>query len=85
MSLLTKVAEFDGFELYHTSASTPEWANLKLVKLDRNGPKHAWWLAWNGERLARNKDAGLLEQHNPEIADKVREAAQANILTRRPQ
>lgn len=80
--VLTEIAKIDDFTLFHTSGSTPEWAALKLVRLD--GPKKAWWLGWNGERLARNSDTELLEQYHPDVAEKVRVAAQASILTRRP-
>ena len=41
----------------------------------RNGeqPMHKanWWLGWNGERLARNHDARLLYENNPEIFEWV--------------
>lgn len=82
---LTKVAAFGDFELYHTSASTPEWASLKLVRLDKSARKQTWWLGWNGERLAHSKDGAVLEQHDPDTAFLVCELAQASILTRRPQ
>ena len=38
----------------------PAWSRRWLKKWN-------WWLAWNGERLGRNHDAGLLETHQPEI------------------
>ena len=29
--------------------------------------KRNWWLGWNGERLAKNCDAGKLHQYHPDI------------------
>lgn len=40
------------------------WLNLKVV---RAGGKNIWWLAWNGNRLMRSKDAGKLAEHNPKV------------------
>jgi hypothetical protein len=51
----------------------PPWQSFKLVFSDphrdrrRRQPKHTWWLGHNGERLARNTDAGHLAAHYPEI------------------
>jgi len=43
------------------------WENLKLE--GPPGPKRNWWLGWGYReaRLARNRDAGLLVEHHPEI------------------
>ena len=52
------------------SIGTAPWSGIKLQFRPvrrRDRPKHNWWLNWNGERLARNRDASLLEQYNPEI------------------
>ena len=38
----------------------PQGASGKL-------PKRHWWLGFNGTRMSRNRDAELLEQHQPEI------------------
>jgi hypothetical protein len=40
-------------------------ARLKLIR--PLGKKRNWWLGWNGERLAKNRDAVLLFKHEPEI------------------
>jgi hypothetical protein len=48
------------------------WTNFKLeLHSDKNWPKKNWWLAWNGQRLSRTKDAYLLERHQPEIYEWV--------------
>jgi hypothetical protein len=47
------------------------WMNLKLQKTKAgripSSEKRVWHLAWNGERLARNTDAGKLAKDDPEI------------------
>ena len=41
------------------------WTSLKLVNPSTPRKKN-WWLGWNGERLAKNADAGKLFTHHPE-------------------
>lgn len=77
---MTLVAEYGDFRLFHRpEKSSDEWANLKLIL---GCPKYAakkrnWWLAWNGERLARNRDAATLLEHRPEIHEWVIETLKA--------
>jgi hypothetical protein len=67
----------EGWILYCRHQSE-EWINLKLVSTNGRGirkernRKRNWWLAWNGERLANNTDAGKLNEHHPEIYAWVR-------------
>jgi len=59
----------------------PPWYSYKLVCPKRPGgktTKRNWWLGWNGERLARNKDAAQLAKHFPDIYEQVQ-----TILRRR--
>jgi len=52
----------------------PPWYSYKLACPKRPGgrtTKKSWWLGWNGERLARNRDAGLLAKHFPDIYEQV--------------
>ena len=65
---LKAIATHNDFTLYDRFDQTVgKWRNLKLVRTADSAVKRNWWLAWNGERLARSRDAGLLVQHNPEI------------------
>ena len=54
-------------------APSGRWRNLKL-KRKGSHLKGNWWLAWNGERLARNRDAFLLEHYLPEVCASVTDA-----------
>jgi hypothetical protein len=58
----------DHFTLYERPGGSNGWINLKLIA-ECDLPKHNWWLAWNGSRLAQNRDAKLLRNHQPEIFD----------------
>jgi hypothetical protein len=66
------IAERAGFQLVHRSMNG-EWHNLKLVLLDGRYRKRNWWLAWNGDRLARSSDATKLHQYRRDIYDWVTE------------
>jgi hypothetical protein len=59
----------NGFTLYEREGcSTAQWRSLKLVREPRKaGKQNAWWLGWNGERLARNTDTKKLAKHHPEV------------------
>jgi hypothetical protein len=58
-----------GFELYElVHLRLTGWTNLKLTAA--NGlKKRNWSLGWNGVRLSRSEDAGLLMEFEPEIYD----------------
>jgi hypothetical protein len=75
MRLIGKVGEFELFESKPVSADG--WQSLRLIRTG-NGKfrKRSWWLGWNGERLAENRDAKILEEHYPEIYVAVIEAVQ---------
>jgi hypothetical protein len=66
--LMLKISETpDGFVLFERPSKANEvWRSLKLTCSERR-KKRNWWLGWNGERLARNRDAGLLAEHDPEV------------------
>jgi hypothetical protein len=73
MKLIGKVGDFELFE--RTKDGFSEWRDFKLVRSGTGKfPKRNWWLAWNGDRLARGRDAVLLEEHYPEIHAAVIEA-----------
>jgi hypothetical protein len=57
------------FTLYDRSCPTGQWRNLRLARQQHQEkvPKSNWWLAWNGERLARNRDAGKLAEYHPAV------------------
>ena len=75
MRLIGKVGDFELFD--RTKDGFVEWRDFKLVRTGKGEfPKRNWWLAWNGERLANNRDAALLKEHYPEIYDAVIEAVQ---------
>jgi hypothetical protein len=68
------VAERPGWALYDRQHPSNGWRNFKLVAATPKGKarararrKRSWWLGFNGERLARNIDAGLLALHQPQI------------------
>jgi len=44
------------------------WTSLKLF-LNEAGPKNLWQVGYKNGRLARNKDAALLQAHHPEVID----------------
>jgi hypothetical protein len=60
-----------GFTLFERPACHKNgWLSLKLIASGRRR-KRNWWLGWNGDRLARNSDAGRLQDQEPEIYDWV--------------
>ena len=81
MADLKEVASRDGFTLYELPDGANGWKNLKLVKHEPGrrkwGTKRNWWLGWNGERLARKRDAEILAKYNPELEAWVIETLQA--------
>ena len=77
------IAQTSTWRLCDRQVSRDGWTNFRLVSTTGGLPKRSWWLGWNGGRLARNRDAGLLEQHHPEIhawVIHVLSAANATIL-----
>ncbi|WP_155255193.1 hypothetical protein [Bradyrhizobium elkanii] len=69
------IAERDDLQLFNRDfADKGEWRSLRLIKGGRKSrrvPKRSFWLGWNGQRLARNHDTGVLAEHYPEIYDWV--------------
>jgi hypothetical protein len=64
---MIEVASRDDFVLFEREDNAaPPWRSFKLVKAG-HAPKRNWWLGWNGEHLARNRDAALLAEFHPEI------------------
>ena len=62
----------DGFVLYERpSKISTEWRSFKLEKRvpgrRKWGTKRNWWIGWNGERLSRNRDVGIMAQYDPEL------------------
>lgn len=69
-SELVPIAEHpDGFVLCHRRVCR-EWLSLKLVSVTPRR-KRNWWFGWNGERLSRSRDTGLLAEHHPQIYEWV--------------
>jgi hypothetical protein len=60
------IAQIPGWSLYDRPSPSGGWIGLKLVASGKL-PKRNWWLGFNGTRLSRSRDAGLLEQHQPDI------------------
>jgi hypothetical protein len=50
------------------------WWDVRLKHKDAKG---AYWLAWNGKRLARSKATKSIVDKNPELLEQVHEALQA--------
>ena len=48
-----------------------EWQQVKLAANGTAEHKANYWLAWNGERMAKSTDYGLLEKNRPELAARV--------------
>jgi hypothetical protein len=66
------IASTDHFALFdRPDFAQGEWRSLKLERTDSKGQKRNWWLGWNGERFARNADAGKLAEHHPDVYDWV--------------
>lgn len=54
------------------------WTSMKLF-CDQPGPKNLWQVGFKDGRLARNKDAGLLSEHHPEISAWVKETVAKHL------
>lgn len=54
------------------------WTSMKLF-CDLPGPKNLWQVGFKDGRLARNKDAGLLGEHHPEIIVWVKETVAKHL------
>lgn len=59
------------FKVPDNSGAT--WTNLHLCRKGRRLPKKSWRFAWNGERLSRTRDLGLLAQHHEDVLEWVYE------------
>lgn len=58
--------------------TTSSWMSLKLFR-HAEAPKNLWQVgvSTDGKRFAQNRDIRLLQEHHPEIAEWVLEAARA--------
>jgi hypothetical protein len=54
------------------------WTSMKLFR-DEVGPKNLWQVGFKDGRLARNKDAGLLGEHHPEVVVWVKETVAKHL------
>lgn len=65
----TEIAAIMGeWSLRTTSGARGNWRQFKLVATTtRSMPKRCYWLGWNGKRMAKSHDAGLLAQYQPTI------------------
>jgi hypothetical protein len=67
----TKLGDRDEWFLYRIEGwSKHGWQSLKLFRFAK-GPKNLWQIGYRDGRLARNKDAKLLGEHHPEVAEWV--------------
>ena len=57
------------------------WTSLKLFR-DEVGPKNLWQVGFKDGRFARNKDAGLLGDHHPEVLEWVKGTVAAYVAER---
>lgn len=57
----------EGWQLYERAASSPPWRSLKLTSTTRHRGSANYWLGWNGQRLARNKEAQRRQEQRPEL------------------
>ena len=61
----------DGVEWTLAIKAGGEWQQVKLAANGTVEHKANYWLAWNGERLARSIGLKLLEQNRPDLAARV--------------
>lgn len=62
------VGRTEGWVLYEKYDGNPNgWLNLKLVAANRSKHKANYWLAWNGERFASNKDIQFIKDHRRDL------------------
>ena len=47
------------------------WQAFKLIANGRVANKASYCFQWNGGRLSRNRDVGLLSEHRPELYERV--------------
>jgi len=80
------IVEHEGWRLAHlTDRCSRSWCSFKLTKKGRRrrGKRRSWWLGHNGERLARNSDAGSLHEHEPEAYVWVEEVCRDTVTEHR--
>lgn len=69
---MQRLAEYDGgWKLFDLGPTGNGWTTLHLTRPKKGNPKHSWWFAHNGERLAQSSDLVKLTAHHPEIAAQV--------------
>jgi hypothetical protein len=70
--LTCRVKHHEEWTLYEVSRlSLNGWKSLHLKRSGLGAPKTSWWLGWNGERLARNRDLALLAEHHGDVLNWV--------------
>lgn len=43
------------------------WVGARVIATSKVPDKASYWLGWNGDRLARQKDSNTMESHRPEL------------------
>ncbi len=70
-------SEFGVFQIWEfpkRAAGGWKTFNLQIKHPSKNRKiKRSWWFGWNGERLSKNKDMGLLNNHKPKVYQWVEE------------
>jgi hypothetical protein len=69
--LIASRGEWTLFDVVNRSGNG--WRSLHLTRDGKKLQKRSWWLGWNGERLARNCDLGLLAEHHEDVLEWVYE------------
>lgn len=69
--------------LYRKDGAPPSvWTNYKLAVSGRCTHKANYHLSHNGERLAKNRDSALLEEHRKELCKLASEAITFDLRNR---
>jgi hypothetical protein len=62
------VAKYRGWVL-HAKGSKGGWHSFVLVAPATEQRKRKYWGGYNGDRLARSRDMGILFKYNPDVGD----------------
>lgn len=62
------VAENEQWAIYDRLRPSGKWSAIKIVSKKPRAIKANYWLGWDGERFAKNRDYRLLAANRPEVA-----------------
>jgi hypothetical protein len=63
------IVENEKWELYDRFKQNGDWSAFKLVSKEPRLHKANYWIGWNGERFARNRDFCNLEANAPDVVE----------------